>query len=25
VGYGLDYAGRWRNLPSVHIVEVLEQ
>ena len=24
VGYGLDYAGRWRNLPSVHIVEVLE-
>ncbi len=22
VGYGLDYAGKWRNLPSVHVVEV---
>ncbi|HPF84174.1 Hypoxanthine phosphoribosyltransferase [bioreactor metagenome] len=22
VGYGLDYAGKWRNLPSVHIVDV---
>ncbi|MDD2207542.1 MAG: hypoxanthine phosphoribosyltransferase [Aminobacterium sp.] len=21
VGYGLDYAGKWRNLPSIHIVE----
>ena len=20
VGYGLDYSGRWRNLPSVHVV-----
>ncbi|MPN01179.1 Hypoxanthine phosphoribosyltransferase [bioreactor metagenome] len=21
LGYGLDYAGKWRNLPSIHIVE----
>lgn len=24
VGYGLDYAGKWRNLPSIHIVEITE-
>ncbi len=21
VGYGLDYSGQWRNLPSIHLVE----
>ncbi|WP_024822403.1 hypoxanthine phosphoribosyltransferase [Aminobacterium mobile] len=24
VGYGLDYAGKWRNLPSIHVVDVQE-
>ena len=22
VGYGLDYAGKWRNLPSIHMVDI---
>jgi hypoxanthine phosphoribosyltransferase len=21
VGYGLDYSGQWRNLPSIYLVE----
>ena len=22
MGYGLDYAGKWRNLPSIHMVDI---
>lgn len=24
VGYGLDYAGKWRNLPDIHRVKIIE-